>query len=92
MALLEEEKGNLQLSLVDFDELKGRNQDRNSVIDVSIVLVMLFIVRAMHCLFIYIILKVIIHNPVFLVAGKFQFIYVHKYTCTYLIIYKRDFY
>lgn len=54
MALLEEEKGNLQLSLVDFDELKGRNQDRNSVIAVSIVLVMLFIVRAMHCLFIYI--------------------------------------
>lgn len=27
VALLEEEKGNLQLSLVDFDELKGRNQD-----------------------------------------------------------------
>lgn len=26
VALLEEEKGNLQLSLVDFDELKGRNQ------------------------------------------------------------------
>lgn len=86
MALLEEEKGNLQLSLVDFDELKGRNQDRNSVIAVSIVLVMLFIVRAMHCLFIYITLKVIIHNPVFLVTEKFQFIYVHKYTYTYLII------
>lgn len=28
MTLLEEEKGNLQLSLVDFDEMKGRNQDR----------------------------------------------------------------
>lgn len=28
MALLEEEKGNLQLSLVDFDELKGRNQEK----------------------------------------------------------------
>lgn len=27
VALLEEEKGNLQLSLVDFDELKGRNQN-----------------------------------------------------------------
>lgn len=26
VAILEEEKGNLQLSLVDFDELKGRNQ------------------------------------------------------------------
>ena len=48
VALLEEEKGNLQLSLVDFDELKGRNQDRNSVIAVSIVLVSLSIVRAMH--------------------------------------------
>lgn len=52
VALLEEEKGNLQLSLVDFDELKGRNQDRNSVIAVSIVLVSLSIVRAMHCPFI----------------------------------------
>lgn len=30
VALLEEEKGNLQLSLVDFDELKGRN--RNGII------------------------------------------------------------
>lgn len=27
VALLEEEKGNLQLGLVDFDELKGRSQD-----------------------------------------------------------------
>lgn len=52
VALLEEEKGNLQLSLVDFDELKGRNQDRNSVIAVSIVLVSLSIVYAMHCPFI----------------------------------------
>lgn len=52
VALLEEEKGNLQLSLVDFDELKGRNQGRNSVIVVFIVLVLLSILRAMHCLFI----------------------------------------
>lgn len=27
VAMLEEEKGNLQLSLVDFDEVKGRNHD-----------------------------------------------------------------
>ena len=32
VALLEEEKGNLQLSLVDFDELKGRNQGGNIVV------------------------------------------------------------
>lgn len=41
VALLEEEKGNLQLSLVDFDELKGRNQDKRSIADVSVVLVIL---------------------------------------------------
>jgi len=41
VALLEEEKGNLQLSLVDFDELKGRNQDKCSIADISIVLVIL---------------------------------------------------
>lgn len=41
VALLEEEKGNLQLSLVDFDELKGRNQDKRFIAGVSIVLVML---------------------------------------------------
>lgn len=41
VALLEEEKGNLQLSLVDFDELKGRNQDKRSIAGISIVLVIL---------------------------------------------------
>jgi golgin subfamily B member 1 len=41
VALLEEEKGNLQLSLVDFDELKGRNQDKRFIADVSVVLVIL---------------------------------------------------
>lgn len=46
VALLEEEKGNLQLSLVDFDELKGRNQDKRFSADVSIVLVMLLIFNA----------------------------------------------
>lgn len=41
VALLEEEKGNLQLSLVDFDELKGRNQDKRSTAGVIVDLVML---------------------------------------------------
>lgn len=41
VALLEEEKGNLQLSLVDFDELKGRNQDKCSIVDVSVILAIL---------------------------------------------------
>lgn len=41
VALLEEEKGNLQLSLVDFDELKGRNQDKRFIADVSVILVIL---------------------------------------------------
>lgn len=41
VALLEEEKGNLQLSLVDFDELKGRNQDKRTTAGVFIDLVML---------------------------------------------------
>lgn len=43
MALLEEEKGNLQLSLVDFDELKGRNQDRDSVVVLSTLLSLVYI-------------------------------------------------
>lgn len=41
VALLEEEKGNLQLSLVDFDELKGRNQDKRFIAGVSVVPAML---------------------------------------------------
>lgn len=41
VALLEEEKGNLQLSLVDFDELKGRNQDKRFIANVSVILVIL---------------------------------------------------
>lgn len=48
VALLEEEKGNLQLSLVDFDELKGRNQDKRFIAGVSIVLVMLYTESSMR--------------------------------------------
>lgn len=72
VALLEEEKGNLQLSLVDFDELKGRNQGRNSVVAVSIVLVLLPVVRAMHCPVILFSKRFIIHSPIFLAAEKFR--------------------
>lgn len=53
VALLEEEKGNLQLSLVDFDELKGRNQDKRFIVGISIVLVMLLNFQCDLCWYFY---------------------------------------
>lgn len=53
VALLEEEKGNLQLSLVDFDELKGRNQDKRFIAGVSVVLVMLYTEFSMRSMSIF---------------------------------------
>lgn len=53
VALLEEEKGNLQLSLVDFDELKGRNQGKRFIAGVSVVLVMLLNFQCEFCVDIF---------------------------------------
>lgn len=94
VALLEEEKGNLQLSLVDFDELKGRNQDRNYFVVLSILLVMRHNVRFIHMIFmigqflqcnvntdvLYIYLRVCVY--VFTFIYVYACIYTH--TCTYI--------
>lgn len=94
VALLEEEKGNLQLSLVDFDELKGRNQDRNYIVVLSILLVMRHNVRFSYMIFmigqflqcnvntdvLYIYLRVCVY--VFTFIYVYACIYTH--TCTYI--------
>lgn len=69
VALLEEEKGNLQLSLVDFDELKGRNQDKRFIVDVSVVLVMLSDFQ-MRSVLIFLSEQLLFHSLVFSIVKK----------------------